>query len=149
MSPSGWEVSTMLLGKSGGQLTIAPERMKQLGQGRNDAQLWTCLVVKFLCYKEQYCIGTWNVRSMNQGKLDVVKQAKVNINILGINELNWTGMGKFNSYDHFICLQCRRSWVGKIPWGRKWQPTPVFLAGESHGQRSVTGYSSWGHKSQT
>ena len=88
----------MLLGKSGGQLAIAPERMKQLGQGRNDAQLWMCLVVKFLCYKEQYCIGTWNVRSMNQGKLDVVKQAKVNINILGINELNWTGMGKFNSF---------------------------------------------------
>ena len=56
------------------------------------------------CYKEQYCIGTWNVRSMNQGKLDMVKQekAKVNINILGISELKWTGMGKFNSDDHYI-----------------------------------------------
>ena len=45
--------------------------------------------------KEQYCIGTWNVRSMNQGKLEVVKQemARVNIYILGINELKWTGMG--------------------------------------------------------
>ena len=54
--------------------------------------------------KEQYCIGTWNVRSMNQGKLEVVKQemARVNINILGINELKWTGMGKFNSDDHYI-----------------------------------------------
>ena len=47
--------------------------------------------------KEQYCIGTWNVRSMNQGKLEVVKQemARVNINILGISKLKWTGMGEF------------------------------------------------------
>ena len=56
------------------------------------------------CCKEQYCIGTWNVRSMNQGKLKVVKQemAKVNIDILGISELRWTGMGEFNSDDHYI-----------------------------------------------
>ena len=56
------------------------------------------------CYKEQYCIGTWNVRSMNQGKLEVVKQemARVNIDILGISELKWTGMGEFNSDDHYI-----------------------------------------------
>ena len=49
--------------------------------------------------KEQYRIGTWNVRSMNQGKLEVVKQdmARVNIDILGISELKWTGMGEFNS----------------------------------------------------
>ena len=49
--------------------------------------------------KEHYCIGTWNVRSMNQGKLEIVKQemAKVNINILGISELKWTRMGEFNS----------------------------------------------------
>ena len=54
--------------------------------------------------KEQYCIETWNVRSMNQGKLEVVKQemARVNINILGMNELKWTGMGEFNSDDHNI-----------------------------------------------
>ena len=52
--------------------------------------------------KEQYCIGTWNVRSMNQGKLEVVKQemARVNINILGIRELRWTGMHEFNSDNH-------------------------------------------------
>ena len=56
------------------------------------------------CYKEQYCIGTWNVRSMNQGKLEVIKQvmARVNINILGITELKWTGMGEFSSDDHYI-----------------------------------------------
>ena len=55
-------------------------------------------------YKEQYCIGTWNVRSINQGKLEVVKQemARVNIDILGINELKWTGMGEFNSDDYYI-----------------------------------------------
>ena len=54
--------------------------------------------------KEQYCIGTWNVRSMNQGKLEVVKQemARVNIDILGISELKWTGMGEFNSDDYYI-----------------------------------------------
>ena len=54
--------------------------------------------------KEQYCIGTWNVRSMNQGKLKVVKQAmtRVNVDILGISELKWTGMGEFNSHDHYI-----------------------------------------------
>ena len=59
---------------------------------------------KVQCCKEQYCIGTWNVRSMNQGKLEVVKQqkARVNVNILGISELKGTGMGEFNSDDHYI-----------------------------------------------
>ena len=54
--------------------------------------------------KEQYCIGTWNVRSMNQGKLDMVKQEmpRVNIDILEISKLKWIGMGKFNSDDHYI-----------------------------------------------
>ena len=56
---------------------------------------------KVRCHKEQYCIGTWNVRSMNQGKLEVVKQemARLNISILGISELKWMGMGEFNSDD--------------------------------------------------
>ena len=59
---------------------------------------------KVQCSKEQYCIGTCNVRSMNQGKLEVVKQemARVNVDILGISELKWTGMGEFNSDDHYI-----------------------------------------------
>ena len=53
--------------------------------------------------KEQYCIGNWNVRSMNQGKLDVVKQemAKLNSDILGTSKLKWMGMGTFNSDDHY------------------------------------------------
>ena len=59
---------------------------------------------KVQCCKEQYCIRTWNVRPMNQGKLEVVQQemARVNVNILGISELKWTGMGEFNSDDHYI-----------------------------------------------
>ena len=59
---------------------------------------------KVRCCKEQYCIETWNVRSTNQGKLEVVKQetARVNVNILQISELKWAGMGEFNSDDHYI-----------------------------------------------
>ena len=59
---------------------------------------------KVRCGKGQYCIGTWNVRSMNQGKLEVVKQemARVNVDIPGISELKRTGMGEFNSDDHYI-----------------------------------------------
>ena len=59
---------------------------------------------KVRCCKEQYCIGTWNVRSMNLGKLEVVTQdvARRNINILGISELKWTGIGELNSDDHYI-----------------------------------------------
>ena len=74
---------------------------------------------KVHCCKEQYCIGIWNVRSRNQGKLEVVKQemARVNVNILGISELNWTGMVEFNSDDHYIyCRQesLRRNGVAII-----------------------------------
>ena len=59
---------------------------------------------KVRCCKEQCCTGTWNLRSMNQGKLEVLKQemVRVNIDILGISELKYTGMGKFNSDDHGI-----------------------------------------------
>ena len=64
---------------------------------------------KVQCYKEQYSLGTCNVKSMNQGKLEVVKQemARMNINILGISELKWTGMGEFNSDGHYI-YYCRQ-----------------------------------------
>ena len=59
---------------------------------------------KVRCCKQQYCIGTWNVRFMNQGKLEVVKKemARVNVDILGISELKRAGMGEFNSDDHYI-----------------------------------------------
>ena len=60
--------------------------------------------VKSKCCKEQYCLGTWNVRSMNQGKLGTVKQeiARVNIDILGISDLKLTAMGDFNLDDHYV-----------------------------------------------
>ena len=60
---------------------------------------------KVRCRKEQYCIGTWYVRSRNQDKLEVVKQemVRVDANILGISKLKWTGMGEFNSDDHYVC----------------------------------------------
>ena len=66
---------------------------------------------KVQCCKKQYCIGTWNVRSMNQGKLEMVKQemARVNVDILGISELKWTGMGEFNSDDHYIYYRGQKS----------------------------------------
>ena len=61
-------------------------------------------VSKVRCCKEQYCIETWNIRSTKQGKLEVVKQemTRMNVDVLGISELNWTGMGEFNSNDHYI-----------------------------------------------
>ena len=81
--------------------------MKKRRQSKNNTQLRMWLVIdrsKIRCYKEHYCIGTWNVRSMNLGKLEGVKEemARVNFNILGINELKRTGMGEFNSDGHYI-----------------------------------------------
>jgi len=93
--PQGQKVYNMLLGKSRGWLLTTPERMKRKWHLTVDvsgdvSQVWCC--------KEQYCTGTRNVRSMNQDKLDMVKQemARVNINILRISELKWPGMGEFN-----------------------------------------------------
>ena len=59
---------------------------------------------KVRCWKEQYCIATWNARSINQGKLEVVKQemTSMNVDIVGISKLKWTEMGEFNSDDHYI-----------------------------------------------
>ena len=76
----------------------------ELKQKQNPSVDVTCDSSKVCCCKEQYCIGTWSVRSMNQGKLEVVKQemARVNVNILGISELKWTGMGEFNSGEHYM-----------------------------------------------
>ena len=87
---------------------------------------------KVQCCKEQYCIGTWNVRSMNQGKLEVFKQemARVNINILGISKLKWTGMGEFNSDDHY--MYC----CGQEPLRRN----GVALIVNKRAQNAVLGY---------
>ena len=63
----------------------------------------SCGESKILCYKEQYCIIIWNIKFEYRGKLNMAKQemTRVNINILGVSELKWTGMGKFNSDDHY------------------------------------------------
>ena len=81
------------------RITTSPPKQKQypaVDVTSDRSKVWCC--------KEQYCIGTWNVRSINQGKLEVVKQemARLNINILGISEQKWTGMDEFNSDDHYI-----------------------------------------------
>ena len=79
---------------------------------------------KVRCCKEQYCIGTWNERSTNQGQLEVVEKemTRVSISILGISELKWTGTGEFNSDDHYVnyCWQesLRRNGVALIVNGR-------------------------------
>ena len=85
---------------------------------------------KVRCCKEQYCIGTWNVRFLNQGKLEVIKQetARVNVNVSGISELKWTRMCEFNSDDHYIYYCGQRSLrrngvaiiVNKSPKGSTW-----------------------------
>ena len=124
MNSPGWLVPNMLLEKSG---EITPERMKRWTQSENNAQLWMWLVmeVKFDPVKNNI-IGTWSVRFMNQGKLEVVKQemARVNIDILGISELKWTGMDEFNSDEHYIyCYgqeSLRRNGVALIVNKRVW-----------------------------
>ena len=70
---------------------------------------------KVQCCKEQYCIGTWNIRSMKQDKLEEVKQemARVNADILRISELKWTRMGKFNSDDHCI-YYCEQEFLRRM-----------------------------------
>ena len=70
---------------------------------------------KVRCCKDQYCIGTWSVRSMSQGKLEVVKQkmARVNVAILGISKLKWSEMGEFNSDNHYT-YYCRQESLRRI-----------------------------------
>ena len=103
MNSPDWKVPNILLEISG---EITPERRKRWKSKQKQHPIVdvTGDRSKVRCCKEQYYTGTWNVRSMNQGKLEVVKQemARVNINILGISELRWTGMGEFNSNDHYI-----------------------------------------------
>ena len=87
----------------GGEIT--PERMKRRSQGKNNTQLWMWLVMKVMSNAVRAILHrTWNVRSMDQSKLEVVKQdiARVSIDILGIRELKWTGMSEFNSDDQYI-----------------------------------------------
>ena len=97
------ELPRLLLEKNGDK---TPERMKRQSQSKKQHPVVdvTGDGSKVWCCKEQYCIGTWKVRFMNQHKLEVVKQemVRVNVDILGISELKWTGMDEFNSDDHYI-----------------------------------------------
>jgi len=118
--------------RSVGVQNVTGEKERNRSRKNKEARKWYLVVDvfcgerKFLCFKEQCWIGTWNVRPMNQGKLDVVKQemARVNIDILGISELKWMGMGKFNSEDHYIyyCGQesLRRNGIVLIVSKRDW-----------------------------
>ena len=93
----------MLLEISG---EITPERMKGWSQSKKQHPVVdvTGNRSRVRCCKEQYCVGTWKFRSMNQGKLEAVKQemARVKVDILGMSELKWTRMGEFNSGNHYI-----------------------------------------------
>ena len=100
----------MLLEISG---EITPERMREWSQSKNSTQLWMGLVIETRFDAVQSnIIRSWNVSSMNQGKLEVVKQemVRVNFNILGISELRCTGMGEFNSDDHYI-YYCEQKYI--------------------------------------
>ena len=89
---------------TGGQTNSRKNEETEAEQKQHPFVDMTGIGSKVLHCEEQYCIGTWNVRSMNQSKFDVFKQeiATVNIDILGISELKWTEMGEFNSDDHYI-----------------------------------------------
>ena len=106
---------------------ITPDMNRQ-SQNKNNTQLWMWLVIgaKFNTVKSNICIGTWNVRSMTQGKLEVVKQemARVNVYILGISKLRWTGMDECNPDYHYIYFygeaSLRRNGVAIIVNKRVW-----------------------------
>ena len=87
--------------------------------------------------KDKYCIGTWNVRSINQGRLEVVKQemARVNVDILGISELKWTEMGEFKSDDHYISEKAMAPHSSTLAWKIPWMEEPGGL--QSMGSQRV------------
>ena len=93
--------------------------------------------VKSDAIKKQYCIGTWNVRSVNQGKFQVVTQemARVNIDIVGISELKSIGVGEFNSDDHFISEKAMAPHSSTLAWKIPWIEEPGRL--QSMGSRRV------------
>ena len=118
MNSPDWQVPNMLLEISA-EITPKKNEETEPKQKQQPVVDVTGDGSKVRCYKEQYYIGTWNVRSINQGKLEVDKQemARVNIDILGIGELKWTGMGEFNSDDHYSTT------VGKNPLEEMKQPS--------------------------
>ena len=112
-----------------------------LSLGHNSVYFYTAALIQVQKYNEKHISHFSDYSCMNNL-----------YNILGIF-LKIRAIELLSTILYVVCLQCRRprfdSWVGKIPWRRKWQPIPIFLPGKSHGQRSFLGYSPWGHKSQT
>ena len=143
----------MLLEKSG---EITPERMKRWSQSKktktkkHPAVYVTGDRNTVWCRKEQYCIGAWNVRSINQGKLEVVIQemARVNVDILGSSEIKWTGMGEFNTDYHYICYCGQESFrsngaaliVNKSPRCSTWMQSQKWQNGLCSFPRQTTQY---------
>ena len=132
---------------------ITPERMKGRSQSKNNTQLWMGLVieVKYEYCKEQHCIGNGNVRSVNQGKLEVKQEmARVNVDILGISKLKCTGMGELKSDDNYIyyCRQesLRRNGVAlvvnKSPKCSTWMQSQKQLNGLCSSPRQAIRYHS-------
>ena len=125
-----------MLPEERGEITLA--RMKRQSQRENNAWLWMWLVIEVK--SDAVKKWTWNVRSMNQGKLEVIKQemARVNTDILGISELKWTAMGEFNSDDNYICYcgqECLRNGVALIINKRGWN---VVLGCNLKNERTIS-----------
>ena len=144
-------MSSLLLGKSRGQLLIAPEKMKWLGQSGNDAQLWMGLVVKVkpdaIKNNIAFQVRFMNVRFMNHSKLHVVKweMTRLHTNILGISELEWTGMGEFKSDDgkESTCNAGGLDSIpglGRFPGGGHGNTLQYSCLENPHDQRSLVGY---------
>ena len=97
-------------------------------------------VVLRITYENQVSVRGLRLPALGQAH----RKCSIDIRYQVILGLPWWLRG------YSVCLECGRPgfdpWVGKIPWRRKWHPTPVFLPGESHGGRSLVGYSPWGHK---
>ena len=107
ISPPGWKVPNILLGKNRGKLPKALERMKWLGQRKNNAQLWICLVVKVKSNAVKTNNASeheWKHTSIIKGNLDMVTQemGRLNTDNLRTNKIKWTWIGEFNSDDHYI-----------------------------------------------
>ena len=101
--------------------------------------------VKFFPFKEDFCWLLWGFWCLFQLKITLSHFQDLNFGVSSRESgLPWGFSGKE------CACQCRRPgfdpWVRKIPWRRKWQPTPVFLPGKPHGQRSLASYRPWGHK---
>ena len=110
---------------------------------------WTMVYVSSLVWNGKW-FSVWVARFCKNQKMVILSYIWTSDKQLIFNpSISWTGLPRWHSGRKPAC-QCRRYrfslWVGKVPWRRKWQPTPVFLPGKLHGQRSLAGYSPWGRE---